>query len=59
MLQNKFGIIFGLANKRSIAWGAALSLHEAGGRLAFSYQGDRLKANVEGSPYQLLRYLGC
>src|SRR5712692_11453752 len=48
MLQNKLGIIFGVANKRSIAWATAQSLHEAGARLAFTYQGDRLKENVEG-----------
>jgi enoyl-[acyl-carrier protein] reductase I len=48
MLKDKFGIIFGVANKRSIAWATAQSLHEAGARLAFTYQGDRLKENVEG-----------
>ncbi|HEY0006173.1 MAG TPA: enoyl-ACP reductase [Pyrinomonadaceae bacterium] len=48
MLQNKFGIIFGVANKRSIAWAAAQALSEAGARLAFTYQGERLKENVEG-----------
>src|SRR5712672_3364649 len=47
MLQNKQGIIFGVANKRSIAWATAQALHEAGARLAFAYQGDRLKDNVE------------
>jgi enoyl-[acyl-carrier protein] reductase I len=47
MLQDKFGIIFGVANKRSIAWATAQALHEAGARLAFTYQGDRLKENVE------------
>ncbi|HEY0322427.1 MAG TPA: enoyl-ACP reductase [Pyrinomonadaceae bacterium] len=47
MLQNKFGIIFGVANKRSIAWATAEALHEAGARLAFTYQGERLKENVE------------
>src|SRR5215211_5148719 len=47
MLQNKNGIIFGVANKRSIAWATALALHEAGARLAFTYQGERLKENVE------------
>src|SRR6266550_2421233 len=35
MLQNKQGIIFGVANKRSIAWATAQALHEAGGRLDF------------------------
>src|SRR6202163_910704 len=48
MLQNKQGIIFGVANKRSIAWATAQALHEAGARLAFTYQGDRLKDNVTG-----------
>lgn len=48
MLRNKNGIIFGVANKRSIAWATAQALHEAGARLAFTYQGERLKENVEG-----------
>src|SRR5881275_1960125 len=47
MLNNKNGIIFGVANKRSIAWATAQALHDAGARLAFAYQGDRLKENVE------------
>jgi enoyl-[acyl-carrier protein] reductase I len=48
LLENKNGIIFGVANKRSIAWATAQALHEAGARLAFTYQGERLKENVEG-----------
>ena len=48
MLHQKCGIIFGVANKRSIAWATAQALHGAGARLAFTYQGDRLKDNVEG-----------
>lgn len=55
MLQNKNGIIFGVANKRSIAWATALALHEAGARLAFTYQGDRLKENVEGLTNEAMR----
>jgi enoyl-[acyl-carrier protein] reductase I len=47
MLKNKNGIIFGVANKRSIAWATAQALHEAGANLAFTYQGERLKENVE------------
>src|SRR6476469_1898591 len=47
MLENKTGIIFGVANKRSIAWATAQALHEAGANLAFTYQGDRLRENVE------------
>ena len=47
MLKEKNGIIFGVANKRSIAWATAQALSDAGARLAFTYQGDRLKENVE------------
>ncbi|HXD29795.1 MAG TPA: enoyl-ACP reductase [Pyrinomonadaceae bacterium] len=47
MLKDKRGIIFGVANKRSIAWATAQALHEAGAQLAFTYQGERLKENVE------------
>ncbi len=48
MLRDKKGIIFGVANKRSIAWATAQALHGAGARLAFTYQGERLKENVAG-----------
>ena len=47
MMQNKNGIIFGVANKRSIAWATAQALSEAGARLAFTYQNERLRGNVE------------
>lgn len=47
LLENKLGVIFGIANKRSIAWATAQACHEAGARLAFNYQGERLKENVE------------
>ncbi|HSE92838.1 MAG TPA: enoyl-ACP reductase [Methylomirabilota bacterium] len=47
LLEGKTGIVFGVANKRSIAWAIARSLAAAGMRLAFTYQGDRLKENVE------------
>ncbi|MFN8005533.1 MAG: enoyl-ACP reductase [Terriglobia bacterium] len=47
MLQDKFGVVFGVANKRSIAWSIAQAWHQAGARLAFTYQGERLKSNVE------------
>ena len=46
-LENKFGIVFGVANKRSIAWAIAQAWHKAGAKLAFTYQGERLKENVE------------
>ena len=47
MLNGKAGIVFGVANKRSIAWAIAQALAGAGMRLAFTYQGERLKENVE------------
>ena len=47
LLEGKTGVIFGVANKRSIAWSIAQALAREGMRLAFTYQGDRLKANVE------------
>src|ERR1043165_455842 len=47
LLENKTGIIFGVANKRSIAWAIAQAWHKAGAKLAFTYQGERLKENVE------------
>jgi len=46
-LEGKTGIVFGVANKRSIAWAIAQAWHAAGARLAFTYQGERLKNNVE------------
>jgi enoyl-[acyl-carrier protein] reductase I len=46
-LAGKLGIVFGVANKRSIAWAIAQAWHKAGARLAFTYQGERLKENVE------------
>ena len=46
-LTGKLGIVFGVANKRSIAWAIAQAWHKAGARLAFTYQGERLKENVE------------
>ena len=47
MLKDKFALVFGVANKRSIAWSIAQAWHQAGARLAFTYQGERLKENVE------------
>jgi enoyl-[acyl-carrier protein] reductase I len=47
LLAGKTGLVFGVANKRSIAWAVAQAWHEAGAQLAFTYQGERLKDNVE------------
>ncbi len=46
-LAGKTGIVFGVANKRSIAWAIAQAWRQAGATLAFTYQGERLKENVE------------
>jgi enoyl-[acyl-carrier protein] reductase I len=47
LLDGKTGLIFGVANKRSIAWAIAQTLSREGMRLAFTYQGDRLKESVD------------
>lgn len=46
LLKGKTYVIMGVANKRSIAWGIASALHNAGARLIFTYQGERLEKNV-------------
>src|SRR6187401_104088 len=47
LLAGKTGVVFGVANKRSIAWAIAKAWAAAGARLIFNYQGERLKENVE------------
>jgi enoyl-[acyl-carrier protein] reductase I len=47
VLAGKTGVVFGVANKRSIAWAIAKAWAAAGARLIFNYQGERLKENVE------------
>ena len=46
LLEGKTGVILGVANKRSLAWGCARSLADAGMRLAFTYANDRLRDPV-------------
>lgn len=46
-LEGKVGLVFGVANKRSIAWAIAKAWHAAGAKLIFNYQGERIKDNVE------------
>lgn len=46
LLDGKTGIVFGVANKRSIAWAIAQAWAREGAKLAFTYQGERLKENV-------------
>jgi enoyl-[acyl-carrier protein] reductase I len=46
LMKGKRGLIMGVANNRSIAWGVADALHKAGAELAFTYQGDVFKKRV-------------
>src|SRR6266536_4244009 len=44
--SGKRGLVLGVANKRSIAWGIARQLAEGGASLAFTYQGERIESSV-------------
>jgi len=46
-LEGRVAVVFGLANKRSISWGIAQKLHEAGAKLAIGYQNERMKAEAQ------------
>ncbi|MDA9101185.1 enoyl-ACP reductase [Omnitrophica bacterium] len=46
LMKGKKGVVFGVANKRSLAWGIAQALSDHGAQMAFTYQGDRLLENV-------------
>ncbi|HKT85968.1 MAG TPA: enoyl-ACP reductase FabI [Novosphingobium sp.] len=47
LMQGKRGLIMGLANDKSLAWGIARKLHEHGAEMAFSYQGEALAKRVK------------
>jgi enoyl-[acyl-carrier protein] reductase I len=47
LMRGKRGLVMGVANNRSIAWGIARACREQGAELAFTYQGDALKKRVE------------
>ena len=47
-LTGKTAVVFGLANKRSIAWGIAQKLHQAGATLAICYQNERMGLEAQG-----------
>ena len=52
-MEGKRGLIMGLANDRSLAWGIAQALGEQGAELAFSYQGEALEKRVRPLAEQL------
>ncbi len=47
LLKGKKALVFGVANKRSIAWAISQALSNNGAQLAFTYQGERIKESVE------------
>ena len=47
LMKGKRGLVMGVANNHSIAWGIAKTLADHGAELAFTYQGERLRENVE------------
>ncbi len=53
LLEGKHGLVLGIANKRSIAWGIAQAMQREGARLAVTYQGERLEENVRELAAQL------
>jgi enoyl-[acyl-carrier protein] reductase I len=53
LLEGRHGLVLGIANKRSLAWGIAQAAHRAGARLAVTYQGERLHENVTELAAQL------
>ena len=53
LMAGKRGLIMGLANDKSIAWGIAQALHDAGAEMAFSYMGDAFKKRVQPLADQL------
>ncbi len=57
LMAGKRGLIMGVANNRSIAWGIAKAIHSHGGEVAFTYQGDALKKRVEPLAAELGAYM--
>jgi len=53
LLEGKTGLVMGVANKRSIAWGIANAVNKAGARLVLTYQNERLGENVQELAPQL------
>ncbi|HVO11958.1 MAG TPA: enoyl-ACP reductase [Vicinamibacteria bacterium] len=53
LLEGRHGLVLGIANKRSIAWGIARAAQREGARLAVTYQGERLQENVRELAQQL------
>lgn len=52
-MAGKRGLVMGVANKMSIAWGIARAAHAQGAEIAFTYQGDALKSGLNRWPRRL------
>jgi enoyl-[acyl-carrier protein] reductase I len=61
LLKGRKGVILGVANKRSIAWGIAKAAHDQGAELALTYANDRFKEGVEelGHSIHVKHYFPC
>ena len=46
LMKNKKGLVMGVANNHSLAWGIANLLHKNGAKLAYTYQGESFKKRV-------------
>lgn len=53
LLEGKTGVVFGVANKRSLAWAIARRANDEGARIAITYQGERLEENARELAEQL------
>jgi enoyl-[acyl-carrier protein] reductase I len=60
-MKNKKGLVMGVANQKSIAWGIAEVLSSEGASLALTYQGDNFKkkSRAIGKKYRLKSYIRC
>ena len=58
-MSGKRGLIMGVANDKSIAWGIAQATHEAGAELAFTYQGEALGKRVQPLAASVARTSCC
>ena len=47
LMENKRGLVMGVANDKSIAWGIAKAIANEGGEIALTYQGDALKKTIK------------
>ncbi len=57
LMAGKRGIIMGVANNRSIAWGIAKACHEQGAEIAFTWQGENLRKRVEPLAQELNAFM--